>query len=130
VKQHYGDEIRQVFQSFGYEIRLEVDELTPKGEHTHQSVQVVAPKMPPQEVDWEALSLDDQFEKIYAAYPKKERFWDGLRAFKRLVKQGECSARQLIKAIFRQRNTDGWHREDGRFVPQFHNWLLGKRWMD
>jgi hypothetical protein len=130
VQQHYSTEISQAFQDVGIEVRLEVD-LTPKEEKPHPSVQAAATRpTPAQEVDWEALTVEDQFEKIYAAYPRKEKFWDGLRAFKRLVKQGECSARLLIKAIFRQKNTDSWNREDGRFVPQFHNWLLGKRWMD
>ncbi len=37
---------------------------------------------------------------------------------------------ELHAAIRRFASSEGWQREQGRFVPQMGNWLRGQRWLD
>jgi hypothetical protein len=80
----------------------------------------------------EALPAEKLFEKVYSIYPRKERFERGLTVFLSLARQKTLPAvSELIIAIKRGLNgNSSWQREGGRFIPQIHNWLTERRWLD
>lgn len=75
-------------------------------------------------------SLPD-FENIWAMYPKKEAKGFARMAWLKLSRSGQLpSLPELQAAIRRFAASEGWQREQGRFVPQMGNWLRGQRWLD
>lgn len=75
-------------------------------------------------------SLPD-FENIWAMYPKKEAKGFARMAWLKLSRSGLLpSLPELQAAIRRFAASEGWQREQGRFVPQMGNWLRGQRWLD
>lgn len=77
------------------------------------------------------LSANKDFEKLYAAYPKKDAKELARSVWHRLWRRGEIpSIEILLEALERFRATESWNREHGRFVPQLVNWLRGQRWLD
>lgn len=69
----------------------------------------------------------DAFETFWAAYPRKDdrkvavSAWDKLRPDRALC-------REMYAALKRQRRSDQWNREEGRFIPLFSTWLNGRKW--
>lgn len=77
-----------------------------------------------------ASSLQD-FESTWAMYPKKEAKGFARLAWLQLLRSGELPPlAELHAAIRRFASSEGWQREQGRFVPQLGNWLRGQRWLD
>lgn len=77
-----------------------------------------------------ASSLQD-FESTWAMYPKKEAKGFARLAWLQLLRSGELPPlAELHAAIRRFASSEGWQREQGRFVPQMGNWLRGQRWLD
>ena len=75
-------------------------------------------------------SLPD-FENIWAMYPKKEAKGFARMAWLKLSRSGQLpSLPELHAAIRRFAASEGWQREQGRFVPQMGNRLRGQRWLD
>lgn len=71
------------------------------------------------------------FEKLYAAYPRKEAKELARAVWHRLWRRGVLPALDvLLQILGRFRESQGWQREHGRFVPQLVNWLKGQRWQD
>jgi len=80
----------------------------------------------------QALPVDERYVELYKAYPRKERFEKGLAVFRCLTRwKALPKTAELIKAVKRSlAGNPSWQREDGRYIPQVHNWLKEKRWMD
>ena len=137
LKEHYADGLRNAFQAIGTDIRLELEEITPEERISRQRLlestqsAATAVKTTPEEPNWSEMTQEEQYLKIYEAYPRSEKFSEGLTVFKRLVKQGVCPASgKLFQAIAKQKKTANWQREEGRFVPQIPKWLAEHRWLD
>jgi hypothetical protein len=76
-------------------------------------------------------SFFHDFEKAWEAYPKKEAMGFARTAWSNLRRNGKLPPlEQLLASIKRFAGSDGWQREDGRFIPQMSNWLKGHRWLD
>ena len=77
------------------------------------------------------LSANENFEKLYTVYPRKEakelarKIWLKLNRYNRLPPLTD-----LLTAVERFQRTESWQRQNGRFVPQLANWLRGERWKD
>lgn len=77
------------------------------------------------------LSANSIFERLWAVYPRKEAKELARSAWHRLWRHGEVPALDvLLGALDRFRASVSWNKEHGRFVPQFVNWLRGRRWLD
>ena len=75
-------------------------------------------------------SLQD-FESIWALYPKKDAKGFARLAWFQLLRSGQLPPlSELHAAIRRFAGSESWQREQGRFVPQMGNWLRGQRWLD
>lgn len=71
------------------------------------------------------------FENLWALYPKKEAKGFARIAWLKLSRSGQLPPlAELHAAIRRFASSEGWQREQGRFVPQMGNWLRGQRWLD
>ena len=71
----------------------------------------------------------EAFEIFWSAYPRKDgrkaaiRAWDKLRPDKPLC-------RAMYDALRRQRRSEQWAEEEGRFIPHFSTWLNQRKWED
>ena len=61
------------------------------------------------------------FLSFWEAYPRKTGKRAAFSAWKTLKGRPQVSG--LIEAVNRQRNSDQWRREDGRFIPHPATWL-------
>ena len=71
------------------------------------------------------------YEKAWELYPKKDSKGFAKTAWLKLQRSGQLPAQdELLAAIQRFSASEGWQREQGRYVPQMSNWLRGQRWLD
>lgn len=96
-------------------------EQTPKAVDAHPVV--------PVEEDLEALSPDEQFDRLFEVYPVKKVESESRRIFLRLKHQRNLpELKTLIKSIKDHVNNDRWWRE--KMPPLLTNWLIQKKWRD
>jgi hypothetical protein len=67
------------------------------------------------------------FEMVWAAYPKKVARKAAERAWTK-VPAGEHP--KILSDIAARCGTDGWIRDNGRYIPHFATYLNGQRWKD
>lgn len=82
----------------------------------------------PRKADRSALGGPD-FDRFWAAYPRKVAKPDAARAFAKLAPHPDLVDRMLA-ALAWQCRSEGWTREGGRFVPHPATWLNARRWED
>lgn len=68
------------------------------------------------------------FAEFWAAYPRKVAKEDAVKAFARLVSPDAVPA--VIAALNRQRSTEQWQRDGGKYIPHPATWITGRRWED
>ena len=73
--------------------------------------------------------IESKFEKFWAIYPRKEGKKKCLDWFKR-NKPNEEFLNKMLSAIHKQKQSDKWTREKGRFIPMPFTWLNQGRWDD
>ena len=66
------------------------------------------------------------FDRFWEAYPKKVGKEAARRAFEKVKEPVDL----LINAIEKQRQSEQWMKEDGRFIPNPATWLNQGRWED
>lgn len=66
------------------------------------------------------------FEKFWSAYPKKVAKKSAKKAFSRIKEPVET----LLSAIERQKCSEQWSKDGGRYIPSPDTWLNGNRWED
>ena len=71
------------------------------------------------------------FEKAWAAYPRKEAKGLAWYAWQRLRQENALpETTALVRSLQAFAASEAWKRENGRFIPQMSNWLRGQRWLD
>ena len=76
-------------------------------------------------------AANEQFERFYKAYPRKEAKEPARAAWHRLWRHGLLPALDVLMAALEKFRTSAmWLKENGRFVPYLFNWLKGQRWLD
>lgn len=68
-----------------------------------------------------------EFDAFWKAYPRKTAKQDAIKAFAKLQ---EKEYPLLIPAIERQKQTEDWKKQNGKFIPYPATWLNGRRWED
>lgn len=72
---------------------------------------------------------ETDFDKFWIAYPKKkskgnaEKWWEKHKPSKDLLNA-------MLKKIEELKNTDGWKKENGQFIPYPASWLNSSGWED
>jgi hypothetical protein len=77
------------------------------------------------------LSCDAQggFDAFWNAYPRHTGQREARDAYEEVCHDGD-TASKIVEAVNRQKRTDEWRRDGGRFVPAPAKWLIGRRWND
>lgn len=70
--------------------------------------------------------LNARFALFWDAYPRKEGKQKAAEAFAKVDVDTEI----LLAALERQKKSDQWMKDGGRFIPHAATWLNGKRWED
>jgi len=69
------------------------------------------------------------FDAFWATYPKKKGKADAVKAWTQTI-ESRPPIGQVIAAIVAQAGSNGWVRENGRYIPYPATWLRGERWAD
>ena len=84
-----------------------------------------------------ASSDAEAFNRFWSVYPKKVGKKDAWRAFLKAMNEkggGQGSARPtadaMIEAVERQKRSEQWTKEGGRYIPHPATWLNQGRWED
>ena len=73
--------------------------------------------------------VSKRFNEFWLAYPRKVGKGDAIKAFGR-IRWSEVDFAELMAALARQKASEQWTRENGRFVPNPATWLNQGRWED
>ena len=73
--------------------------------------------------------MEDFFYKFWYEYPKKESRAEAFEAFKKLSPDRELT-NTMVETVKRQKKSEGWRRDGGRYIPHAKKWLEGRRWED
>lgn len=71
----------------------------------------------------------EDFETFWAAYPKKRKKLDALKAWQRVKPSAELLD-EMLDALSWQRRSEDWTKEAGQYVPLPASWLRAGQWMD
>jgi hypothetical protein len=69
------------------------------------------------------------FSQFWAIYPKKANKTQARQVWQEIDPTTEL-AEQIVKAVERQRGTEQWQRDGGRYIPNPATWLSDRRWED
>ena len=72
-------------------------------------------------------SIDEAFSKFWRLYPKKVSKKDAAKAWAK-VKPDLFPV--IMQALANQISSDGWARDDGKYIPNAATWLNAERWED
>lgn len=82
----------------------------------------------PESSDSESISFQ-RFDEFWKSYPRKENKPNARTAWKKL-NPDEALLQTILKAVGDQKQSEGWLKEKGRFIPHPATWLNGRRWED
>lgn len=74
-------------------------------------------------------SDDDGFAQFWSIYPRKVGKLAAVKAWNRIKGRSELLPK-ILAALKRQKGSDDWSRENGRFIPNPATWLNQGRWED
>jgi hypothetical protein len=69
------------------------------------------------------------FDRFWAAYPRRVKKPDALKAFGKLAPDVPL-VDAMVAAIEAQKSWPQWQRDDGQFIPYPASWLNGRGWED
>ena len=69
------------------------------------------------------------FEEFWQMYPRKVAKANAQKAFEKLSPNPELLA-EMLSALERQKQSDAWQQENGKYIPHPATWLNGRRWED
>ena len=76
-----------------------------------------------------SLSIPERFEEFWKQYPRKEKKKNAAEAWSRLKLTDEDFS-LVMASLSRQKMSDQWTRDGGKFIPHPTTWLNGRRWED
>ena len=69
------------------------------------------------------------FSLFWQAYPKKQAKGNAEKVWKKL-KPNTQLVEIIIQAIEKAKQSNGWKKDDGQYIPLPTSWLNAKRWED
>lgn len=75
------------------------------------------------------VGFSGAFDSFWSAYPRKVNKPAAKKAFAKLKVDSELMT-QMLAAINKQRLSEQWIKDSGRFIPHPATWLNGERWTD
>ena len=70
-----------------------------------------------------------RFEEFWSAYPKRVGREAAEKKFFELDVSDE-QLREMLDAVKRQKRSEQWSRDNGRYIPNPATWLADRRWED
>lgn len=70
-----------------------------------------------------------RFDRWWENYPRKVAKAEAERAWSQ-IDPDELLAKQLCEAVWRQRKSEQWRRDQGQYIPHPATWLRQRRWED
>lgn len=74
-------------------------------------------------------SNGDSFAVFWEAYPRKVAKHQAIKAWNRL-NPVKAVFDLILSALARQKETESWKKDGGKFIPHPATWLNGRRWED
>jgi hypothetical protein len=75
------------------------------------------------------LPLKKQFDVILNQYPRQTGKWQAWMNFKKLVQVGELpKTSKLLQIIKKNKMSQDWQRDNGRWIPGLSKFLKERRW--
>lgn len=71
----------------------------------------------------------DGFDEFWSRYPRKVSKSEAMKAWAKL-KPDEDLRDRIASAIAKQKESTGWTKDEGRFIPHASTWLNQRRWED
>lgn len=87
------------------------------------------PKKPPRRNDRSDDAAAAGWAEFWSAYPRSDGKKAALKAWTKIGPDAELQAR-ILAAIALLRDSEGWRKDGGRFIPHATTWLNGERWTD
>lgn len=100
-----------------------VTQKTPRGEESREEG-----RKPPRS-SARAASLPDGFGQFWSAYPVKKAKAEAVKVWAKLHPDDQLRA-EILAGIERERGSEQWTRDGGRFIPHPTTWLNQRRWED
>lgn len=69
------------------------------------------------------------FDSFWAAYPNKKGKGQALKIWSRLKPSNDL-LQTMLNALYDQKRSEAWTKDEGRFIPHPATWLNGMRWED
>lgn len=73
--------------------------------------------------------VDADFASFWQQYPNKKAKAGAQKAWEKIRPEGEVLT-ALMAALERQKASEEWRKEGGRYIPYPASWLNGRRWED
>ena len=74
-------------------------------------------------------TLEKRFARFYSCYPKKRAKADALKAFKKINPDDQLLT-LMIDAVGTAKDSDGWAKDNGKYIPHPASWLRAGCWDD
>jgi len=74
-------------------------------------------------------SNSDSFETFWKSYPRKVAKASALKSWNK-IKPSESLVANILKSLSEQIKSDGWQKDNGKYIPHPATWLNGNRWED
>lgn len=87
------------------------------------------PKLVPTKENKKKLYTPENFEPFYKAYPKKKARRDAEKAWAKLNPSPELT-QTILTALEKQKRSEEWQKEGGKYIPYPATWINGRRWED
>jgi len=69
------------------------------------------------------------FDLFWKAYPRKVAKASALKSWNK-IKPSENLVADILKSLSEQIKSDGWQKDNGKYIPHPATWLNGNRWED
>lgn len=110
-------------------IRKVKNTVTEKCNYNRNNTKEINPLYPPKGDGRVVASHDEDFERFWNAYPRKQGKGK-LEAIWRKISPSKSDLGIMLKAIEIQKKSPEWKRESGRFIPSPTRWIAERRWED
>lgn len=117
-----------------YQEELALLELEDNGAYTkqseaciHDSVYIDKNSIDKNSID-KNTTYEHDFDRFWSAYPKKKNKGQARTAFQKAIKK--TSAETMINAVEKQKKSNSWKKENGKYIPYPSTWLNAEAWED
>ncbi|WP_438503522.1 transcriptional regulator [Desulfobacter hydrogenophilus] len=146
IEKHYGQTLKDNFSFFGVKSLVfkvfseerqkkknedqKLQDQIQRQQQNEQQERILAEKQQ-QETELNSLPLKKQFEVLLNQYPRRTGKWQAWMNFKKLVQAGEIpKTSKLLQIIEKNKMSQGWQRDNGRWIPGLSKFLKERRWLD